>query len=176
MTAAVFVDTNVLVYARDARDPSKQARAAAWLDLLWHDESGHISVQVLSEYYVTLTRRLEPRVAPTDAWDEVTELLAWRPQPIDETVLRRGRDVEHRYRLSWWDSLIVAAAQVQSCELLLSEDLQDGAAYGGVTVRSPFTLSAEEPTAAYSAVPSVVSRHPARGRPKHRLAAARAER
>jgi predicted nucleic acid-binding protein len=175
MTAAVFVDTNVLVYARDAREPAKQARAAAWLDLLWHDESGHISVQVLTEYYVTLTRRLEPRVAPTEAWDEVTELLAWRPQAIDEAVLRRARDVEHRYRLSWWDSMIVAAAQAQSCELLLSEDLQDGAIYGGVTVRSPFTLSAEEPGAAYSAVPSVASRHPARGRPKRR-APAHAER
>lgn len=106
MTAAVFVDTNVLVYARDARNPSKQMRAAAWLDLLWHDRSGRTSVQVLSEYYVTLTRKLDPRLAPADAWDEVSELLTWRPQAIDEAILQRARDVEQRHRLNWWDCLM----------------------------------------------------------------------
>jgi predicted nucleic acid-binding protein len=166
MTAAVFVDTNVLVYARDASEPAKQARAAAWLDLLWRDQSGRTSMQVLSEYYVSLTRKLQPRVAPADAWDEVNELLTWRPQPIDESVMRRGQEVELRYRLNWWDCLVIAAAQLQGCALLLSEDLQDGGVYGGVTVRSPFTLAINEPVAPYTVTPKLAPRHRPRGRPR----------
>jgi predicted nucleic acid-binding protein len=169
MTAAVFVDSNVLVYARDAREPRKQLRAASWLELLWRQRSGRTSVQVLSEYYVTVTRKLEPRVAPVEAWDDVSTFLAWRPQAIDEAVMQRAREVEQRYRLSWWDSLIVAAAQLQGCALLLSEDLQDGADYGGVTVRDPFTLEVSEPRATY-AVAAAARRHPPRGRPRRAIA------
>jgi len=170
MTAAVFVDTNVLVYTRDASEPAKHARAVAWLDLLWQERSGRVSMQVLCEYYATLTRKREPRVAHAEAWDAVSALLAWRPQATDETVLQRGRAVEQRYRLNWWDCLIVAAAQLQGCALLLSEDLQDGAVYGGVTVRSPFTLSVDEPTASYVATPPLPGGHPRRGRPPRRHA------
>lgn len=165
MTAAVFVDTNVLVYARDAREPKKQARATAWLEFLWRQQRGRTSTQVLSEYYVALTRKLEPRVPSAEAWDNASAFLAWRPQAIDETVLQRARDIELRYRLSWWDSQIVAAAQLQGCALLLSEDLQDGGDYGGVTVRNPFTLEVSEPTATYS-VAVTTRQHPLRGRPR----------
>jgi predicted nucleic acid-binding protein len=60
MTVPVFVDPNVLVYARDASEPSKQSIASEWLDHLWHDRSGRTSTQVLSEYYVTVARKLSP--------------------------------------------------------------------------------------------------------------------
>ena len=165
MIVPVFVDTNVLVYARDAGEPAKQARAAAWLEMLWREQLGRTSTQVLSEYYVTLTRKLDPRVAPAEAWDDVSALLTWRPQPIDGAVMRRAREIELRDRLGWWDCLIVAAAQLQGCALLLSEDLQDGGVYGGVTVASPFTMGVSEPAATYAAV-SAARRHPQRGRPK----------
>ena len=165
MIVPVFVDTNVLVYARDAREPAKRARAVAWLELLWREQLGRTSMQVLSEYYVTLTRKLEPRVAPAEAWDDVSALFTWRPQAIDERVMQRGQEIELRYRLGWWDCLVVAAAQVQGCALLLSEDLQDGGVYGGVTVASPFTMGVSEPAATYAAV-SAARRHPQRGRPK----------
>jgi hypothetical protein len=93
-------------------------------------------------------------------------LLSWRPQPIDAALVQRAREIELRHRLGWWDSMIVGAAQLQNCTVLLSEDLQDRGAYGGVTVRSPFTFTLEQPLAAY-AVPAVVARsHPPRGRPR----------
>ena len=60
MTELVFVDTNVLVYARDTRDLRKQQRATEWLDRLWRQQSGRTSVQVLNEYFVTVTRKLQP--------------------------------------------------------------------------------------------------------------------
>jgi predicted nucleic acid-binding protein len=166
MTALVFVDTNVLLYARDAGETAKQPRAAQWLAYLWREQIGRISVQVLSEYYVTVTRKLTPGLAAPDAWDDVEALMAWRPQPIDEPLLRRGREIESRYQLSWGDSLVVGAAQLQGCSVLLTEDLQDGAVYGSVTVRSPFSLVAEEAVATYRVEPRAARRHPSRGRPK----------
>lgn len=168
MTALVFVDANVLLYARDPADPLKQKRAAAWLSLLWREGRGRTSMQVLSELHVNLTRKLAVRVTPEVAWDEVKVFFAWRPQTIDQPLMERAREVEQRYRLSWWDSMIVAAAQLQNCPLLLTEDLQDGMAYSGVTVRSPFTLSVEESLAAYAVRPIAASRHRARGRPRTR--------
>jgi predicted nucleic acid-binding protein len=166
MTALVFVDSNVFLYARDASEPAKQPRAAGWLDFLWHDRSGRTSVQALSEYYVNVTRKLTPGLAPDDAWDDVTALLTWRPLPVDAALLQRGREIERRHRLSWWDSLILGAAQLQGCGLLLSEDFQDGGVYGSVTVRSPFTFAINDVPSAYGAAPLATSGHPRRGRPK----------
>ena len=166
MTAPVFVDTNVFVYARDVTEPPKQARAAAWLAYLWREQSGRTSVQVLSEFYVTVTRKLTPGLAPDEAWDDLMALFTWRPQPIDEALLRRGREVELRHRISWWDSLIVGAAQLQGCDLLLTEDLQDGGVYGGVTARSPFTFALGEAAPGYAVTPVVSARREPQGRPK----------
>src|ERR1700704_239521 len=147
MTGPCFVDADVFVYARDPRDAAKQSRALQWIAHLWQERLGRTSVQVLSEYYVVATRTLKPQVASAAAGDEVQELMAWRPSPVDETLLRRAREIEQRWDLSWRNSMVVGAAQLQECVLLLTEDLRDGAVFGGVTVRSPFTLSAEEPSA-----------------------------
>ena len=165
MTAPVFVDTNVFVYARDASESLKQPQAAQWLDHLWREQLGRTSTQVLSEYYVTVTRTLDPGLDPDDAWDDVETLFTWRPIATDVALLKRGREIEQRYRLSGWDSLLIGAAQFQGCALLLTEDLQDGAVYGGVSVRSPFTLHLGEEASAYSAV-AVAKRLRKRGRPK----------
>jgi predicted nucleic acid-binding protein len=166
MTGPCFVDANVFVYARDARIATKRARAERWIVHLWQEHAGRTSVQVLSEYYAVATRKLTPRVPSAEVWEDVEGLFSWRPQPIDEVLLKRAHEVEQRWRLSWWDSMVVAAAQLQDCALLLTEDLQDGAVFGGVTVRSPFTLSAEEPPAGYAAAATARSRHRPRGRPK----------
>ena len=164
MTAPVFVDTNVFLYARDSRDAPKQRAATEWLGMLWEDRSGRTSVQVLSEYYVNATRKL----ARDEAWDDIHALLSWEPQQIDQALLLRGREVQLRYQVSWWDALIVAAAQVQGCGLLLTEDLQDHAVYGGVTVRSPFTLCVGDASTSYVDVPTPPSRHRRPGRPKRK--------
>jgi predicted nucleic acid-binding protein len=166
MIAQVFVDTNVLVYARDPRDPLKRARAAAWVRMLWSEQRGRTSVQVLSEYYDVITRKFRVPVRREDAWDDVQRFFAWRPQEVDSEVLANARRVEERHRLNWWDCLIVAAAQVQGCVLLLTEDMQDGADYGGVTVRNPFTLGVSDERSAYAVTPNLASRHRGRGRPR----------
>jgi predicted nucleic acid-binding protein len=138
MTAPCFVDSNVLIYFRDASEPKKQAQAAAWLSALWQSRAGRLSVQVLSEFYVTVTQKLRPGMDAASAWTDVRNLMVWQPVPLDLVVLGGGRAVQDRYQLSWWDSLIVSAAQVAGCRFLLTEDLQNGQIFDSVEVVDPF--------------------------------------
>ncbi|TMH62989.1 MAG: PIN domain-containing protein [Betaproteobacteria bacterium] len=169
MTVRCFVDASVLLHARDPRDPLKQARAAEWLERLWQQRSGRTSVQALSEFYVTATRKLAPRVPEDLAWDEVARYLAWAPQETDESLLRRARDIERRYHLAWWDAAVVAAALLQDCLILLTEDLPDGSVFGALAVRSPFSSVLEQPPAEYM-VARAQPLHRPRGRPRRALA------
>jgi predicted nucleic acid-binding protein len=164
-----FVDTNVLVYSVDARDSVKRARANAWLERLWQQRTGRTSVQVLTEFYTSATRKIAPRISSDQAWEEATRYFAWSPRQIDMPLLVRARDIERRYAISWWDSMVVAAALLQDCQVLLTEDLQDGMVFGTLAVRSPFSTVIEEPPAAYQ-VQVAAPLHRPRGRPK-RLAA-----
>ena len=134
----VFVDTNVLVYARDTADPTKQARASEWIAHLWRTREGRLSVQVLQEYYVTTTRKLRPGLSPEDARADVDDLAAWSPVVINIGVVEAAWAIEDRFGLSFWDGLVVAAAQVARCDVLLTEDLQHGADLDGVRVVDPF--------------------------------------
>ncbi|MFN7974843.1 MAG: PIN domain-containing protein [Acidobacteriota bacterium] len=140
MTAPVFVDTNVLVYARDAAAGEKQEKAAAWMRHLWTTRAGRISVQVLQEFYVTVTRKLHHPVPSKVAREDIRDLMAWHPVPMNGALLERAFPLEDRHRLSFWDSLVVAAAAAAGCSVLLSEDLQHGQDLDGVRVQNPFLL------------------------------------
>jgi predicted nucleic acid-binding protein len=140
-TVPVFVDTNVLVYARDTSDRVKHVEARNWMEHLWGSGSGRISFQVLHEYYVTVTRKLDPRLSRRDARMDVEDLLTWSPVPSDQRVLEAGFGVEERFGLSFWDAMVVGAATVAGCDHLLTEDLQDGAELGSVTVVNPFRVT-----------------------------------
>ena len=82
--------------------------------------------------------KLDPGLSSHDARTELRSLLAWRPVAVDDGVLEAAWSLEDRYSLSFWDALIVAAAQSAGCERLLSEDFTDGETYGGVEVVNPF--------------------------------------
>lgn len=137
----LFVDTNVFVYGRDGREVDKQARALDWLDRLWRERTGRVSFQVLSEYYVTVTRKLDPGLDVEQARQDVRDLAAWRPVAVDSAVLDGAWQVESRYGLSLWDAQIVSAAIASRCTHLLSEDMTAGADYGGVEVVDPFAVA-----------------------------------
>ena len=145
MIAPVFVDTNVFVYRHDLSDPAKQALADEWIELLVRTRTGRLSYQVLQELYATLTRSRGQRFGRSEARDIVEALLVWQPIGIDNAVLQRAWLAEERYQISWWDSLIVAAAQASTCQILLTEDLQDGQVFDGVRVVDPFASSERTP-------------------------------
>jgi predicted nucleic acid-binding protein len=141
MTAPVFVDTNVFLYALDDADLEKQAAAREWRAELWKRRQGRISFQVLQEFYAKATRKW-PK-ARKDAQAEVRDLMAWRPVGVDGVILEQAWKIEGRYQLSFWDSLIVAAAKSASCQFLLTEDLQSGQDFDGLIVVNPFRNNPE---------------------------------
>jgi predicted nucleic acid-binding protein len=143
MSATVFVDTNVLVYVRDRAEEDKQRRAAEWMAALWETRLGRLSVQVLQEYYVTVTAKLDPPRSREDAREDVISLTAWNPAPIDLRVMERAWSLQDRNAFSWWDALIVASGLVGRCAYLLSEDLQDGQVLEGMRIINPFTHAPE---------------------------------
>lgn len=154
MTGPVFVDTNVLVYRSDASDPERQTRAEAWYRFLWRSRSGRLSFQVLSELYSTLTRKLKPGFDQREAREIVRELTAWGPVPVDSGVLERAWSLQESHLLSWWDALIVAAAQLSECRVLLTEDLQHGQEFSAVRVVDPFASPARTPAEVLEALES----------------------
>ena len=143
MTAPVFVDTNVLVYALDAAAGDKHHQARTWMLALWQSGRGRVSTQVLQEFYVTVTRKLKPGLAREAAQIEARALYSWAPVEVTTAVLDRAWHIESRFQLSWWDALIVAAAQSAQCALLLTEDLQHGQMFDGVQVINPFRTTPE---------------------------------
>ena len=138
MTGPLFVDTNILVYRYDTREPDKQSRADDWFRFAWRSRTGRLSFQVLQELYSTLTRKLRPAMPVTDAQQIVRSLASWQPVGIDLAILERAWLLQDRHFVSWWDALIVAAAQTCECKVLLTEDLQHGHEFDAVRVVNPF--------------------------------------
>lgn len=138
MSATIFVDTNVLVYWRDGSEPSKQRRAQEWLDWLWEHAAGRLSYQVLQEYYVTVTRKLDVPLPVADARDDVRTMLAWSPPSPDGSLFDHAWSLQDRFSLSWWDAMVVASALEQGSDFLLTEDLQAGQNIDGMLVVNPF--------------------------------------
>ncbi|MFN0148183.1 MAG: PIN domain-containing protein [Dehalococcoidia bacterium] len=143
-----FVDTNVLVYSKDGSDPAKAGRAQEWLRRLWLQGSGRTSVQALNEFYNVASRKLTGQISLSEARAAVLTFRAWSPQELNVELAQKAWDLQDRFSLSWWDALIVAAAQAQGCAYLITEDLQAGQRFDGVLVVNPFVT---EPAAVLGA-------------------------
>jgi len=143
MPVKIFVDTNILVYTRDASEPRKQKQAMDWMTHLWSTMTGRLSFQVLNEFYVTVTEKLDPGLDTRSARNDVLSFFTWDPIPLDARVIEGAWHLQDRYHLSWWDALIVSAAQISGCHYLLTEDLGEKQKLGNVTVVNPFHLSPE---------------------------------
>jgi predicted nucleic acid-binding protein len=139
--SVVFVDSNVLIYSQDATDLQKQTQARDWLEHLWRARTGRISFQVLREAYVNLTRHVSSPLPVARARDLVRLFLEWNPRPENPEFFEIAWKVETRFQLSWWDSMIIAAAQLSECRYLLSEDLQEGTDLSDLRIINPFSTS-----------------------------------
>lgn len=144
MTDLVFVDTNVLVYARDAGEAEKRPKAEAWLAHLWRAGAGRLSVQVLREFYVTVTAKLDAAVPVSEARRDVRDLLAWRRDIEESSLVEEAWRIEDRHKVHWWDALIVGAAQRLGCRYLLSEDFSAKARFDDLEVVNPFERAPEQ--------------------------------
>lgn len=138
MSGRAFFDTNVLVYLFDGDSPEKQARAREIFNE--HARTGRIvlSPQVLQEFYVTVTRKLQRPVAPEAALATVTHLSSFSLVPVDGATVLRAVRLHQSAVVSLWDALIIQAALEGNCSKLLSEDMQDQRMFGSLTIENPF--------------------------------------
>lgn len=143
MVTEVFVDTSVLLYAVDDEDPAKRDRAREWLAACWQRRCGRLSTQVLSEFYVNAKKKFANAVTQGDARAEIRRYQQWKPWLIDHPTLETAWAVEARYGVSYWDALMVAAAQHMGCTLLLTEGLQHGQRIDSLTIINPFRTGPE---------------------------------
>jgi predicted nucleic acid-binding protein len=140
--ARFFVDTNLLLYSSDSRNPFKQQRAIVWLTSLWESRAGRLSWQVLNEYYSNAQRKFGVRA--DEARKTVRLFAQWNPHPVNGSVVERGWYWMDEAKLSYWDSLILASAERLACGVLLSEDFQADRTYGTVRVVNPFQIGPED--------------------------------
>lgn len=142
MIAEVLIDTNVLVYAYDGREPRKQARALETLGPLVATGRGVLSAQVLGEWYRAVTRKLRPALSSADAASQAAALLrAWRVFPVTPLVVLEATRGARDHRLDYWDAQIWATARLNQVSVVLSEDFADGRTLEGVRFRDPFARS-----------------------------------
>jgi len=133
---SAFLDTNVVVYALDTADPVKQEAAIA---LLESDRRLVVSTQVVLEAWWVLTRRLA-RTLPEDETIAVIDELCRLPVvTTDVEVARRAIATSRRFRIAVWDALIIEAARSAGCDRVLTEDLQGGQDFDGITIENPFS-------------------------------------
>lgn len=139
MSDRFFVDTNILMYAHDASAGDKHQRAKALVEELWRDRTGVVSTQVLQELTVNLRKKVRRPLDAKETRDIVTDYLTWQVIVNSGESILEAMDLESRYHVSFWDALIIQAAQVAGAEILYSEDLSDGQRYGTVRVKNPLT-------------------------------------
>ncbi len=137
MTDRAFVDTNILVYAHDTGAGLKHERASALLETLWRERKGVLSTQVLQEFYVNVRRKAKNPVSAREARQLMEDYLCWDVIVNDGGAILEALTLEDRYQLSFWDALIVHAAQRSGVDTLYSEDLNPGQSYGSVIVVNP---------------------------------------
>ena len=142
-TGPVFVDTNVILYAFDDTDATKQSRARDWLTVCWRRRCGRVSSQVMNEFYANARKRFSRSVSADEARAEVRRYQQWKPWPVDQATVETAWAVESRYRVNYWDALMVAAAQHMGCSWLLTEDLQHGLHIDQLQVLNPFIAGPE---------------------------------
>jgi len=137
MTEKAFVDTNILVYAHDRTAGLKHERARQLLERLWDSGQGVLSTQVLQELCINLRRKVTPPLAMEEIRRLIQDYLSWKIVVNTPESVLHALEIEVRYRTSFWDALVLQAAESAGAGVLYSEDLAVGQKYGAVEVINP---------------------------------------
>jgi predicted nucleic acid-binding protein len=133
-----FVDTNILIYAHDTGAGARHERARDLLSELWEDGSGTLSTQVLQELAVNLRRKVRRPLGTRQIREIVSDYLTWHVVANTPDSVLAALDLQERYRISFWDAMVVHAAIMSGAMVLYSEDLSDKQVYGSIRVENPF--------------------------------------
>ena len=139
MTDSLFVDTNILIYAHDLDAGTKNSKASQLLINLWETGTGILSIQVLQEFYVNITRKIPSPLTRSVARGLISNYMAWQVELNTPQTLLHASEIEERYQLSFWDALIIAAAYQGGSDKILTEDLNHGQVIEGILIENPFT-------------------------------------
>ena len=134
MKDKVFLDTNVIVYAHDQSSGEKHAVAQEIMENLWESRKGVISVQVLQEFFVCVTKKIAKPLPIKNAKIILEYLSNWNVVVNDKYITMQAIDLQEKFRFSFWDSLIIQAAIQSQSSLLISEDLPDGQIIMGLKI------------------------------------------
>ncbi len=137
MSAKFFLDTNILMYAHDASKGTSHERALHLVGELWNSGTGVLSTQVLQELCVNLRRNVHPPLSVDETRRRVQNYSSWEIVVNTAESVVGALAIEQRYGISFWDALIVHAAQRSGADILYSEDLNDGETYGSIRVVNP---------------------------------------
>jgi predicted nucleic acid-binding protein len=138
MQDRVFVDTNILIYAHDLDSGTKNKKASRLLFNLWEAGTGILSIQVLQEFYVNITRKIPSPLSKSTARGIISNYSAWHVELNNPQTLLHASEIEERYQLSFWDSLIIASAYQSGADKILTEDLNHGQSIEGIVIENPF--------------------------------------
>jgi len=134
-----FLDTNVILYAFDADSGQKQELSVALLSRLIPDRTGVLSVQVLVEFYSIATRKF--RMTSQEAEGVLNDFADWRLHRPDYSSVIAVVHLQRRYKLAWYDAMILNSALESGCSILWTEDFNDGQRFGDLVVRNPYKNS-----------------------------------
>jgi predicted nucleic acid-binding protein len=141
---SVFVDSNVVIYSLDQDSPAKRLAAQGWLNRLAASETMILSIQVTNEAYSALTLRLGLHPVADGVRTSLDILSRWVTAPLDMNIVRSAWGLQDRFQVRIWDALLLASANAAGCTYFLSEDLNDGQAYGSVRAINPFRHAPED--------------------------------
>ena len=137
MSDKTFIDTNVLIYAHDVDAKAKHQVAKGVLRELWSERSGVLSMQVLQEFYVNVTRKIAKPLAKAEARLVVNSYSIWCVETTPAEIAAAFR-IEDESRIGFWDALIVASAAKSGTVRILSEDLNAQQKIAGIRIENPF--------------------------------------
>jgi predicted nucleic acid-binding protein len=138
MKDKVFLDTNILIYAHDMDAGLKHDVALSIIEKMWEEETGIISIQVIQEFYVNVTRKIPNPIPPVQARGIILNYFSWQVEAVERQTILSASEIEEKYVLSFWDSLIIAAACQSEATKILTEDLNHGQLIEGVLIENPF--------------------------------------
>lgn len=138
MSDNVFFDTNILVYANDTSEPAKKQVARKLIKDALLNKTAVISIQVLSEFWVTVTQKIQTPLPEPVAEKQIELFEIMEIVNLDLLLFKSALKLKKMNRLSYWDSLIVAAANYSDCKILYSEDLNNGQQISNTTIMNPF--------------------------------------
>jgi predicted nucleic acid-binding protein len=138
MKDKIFLDTNILIYAHDIDAGAKHDTARTLVEKIWEQGIGIISTQVIQEFYVNITRKIPNPINPVLARSIILNYFSWQVEVVETSTILSASEIEEKYVLSFWDSLILATASQSGAVKILTEDLNHGQTIEGVMIENPF--------------------------------------